>query len=102
MEPSTQPMRSEAKRAGVYLHPLTGRNYDKVQIVTIAEILEHGKRLDIPLAIEVLKSADAAEDELEQPTFELGAAPHKPKTKMVKASLPLGFQQAKRKPRRRA
>lgn len=42
---------------GVYTHPLMGRNYPRVQIVTIAEMLEGGASLDIPLPVEVLKTA---------------------------------------------
>jgi len=34
-----------------------GRNYPRVQIVTIAKMLEGGARLDIPLPVEVLKTA---------------------------------------------
>jgi hypothetical protein len=37
-------MRSEAKMAGSYHHDLMGRDYDKIQIVTIKEMLENGKK----------------------------------------------------------
>ena len=57
LEDSTGPMRSEAKTAGSYRHVLMGRDYDKVEIVTIEDMLHHGKRLDIPLSREVLKTA---------------------------------------------
>jgi hypothetical protein len=37
-------------------HRLMGRDYEKIQIVTIREMLENGKkRLDMPLSFEVLK-----------------------------------------------
>jgi len=60
LEPSTKPMRDEAKGAGVYHHDLMQRNYDRIQIVTVQEIIEQERRLDIPLSLEVLKKAQAA------------------------------------------
>jgi DNA modification methylase len=58
LQDSTGPMRSEARMAGSYHHELMGRDYDKIQIVTIKEMLENGKkRLDMPLSLEVLKKA---------------------------------------------
>ena len=51
-------MRSEAKSAGFYRHELMGRDYDRIQIVTIREMLENGKkRLPLPLSVEVLKKS---------------------------------------------
>ncbi|MFC2066599.1 DNA methyltransferase [Chloroflexota bacterium] len=57
LEPPTAPMIGEAKSAGVYYHDLMDRNYDAIQIVTVEDIIEHGKVLDIPMSLEVLKSA---------------------------------------------
>ena len=54
------PMETEAKAAGQYKHELMGRTYDRIQIVTIQEIL-FGERLGIPMSIEVLKAARQAE-----------------------------------------
>jgi len=59
LQPPTGPMYTEAKGAGLYKHELMGRNYDAIQIVTIQDILENDKRLDIPLSLEVLKDAQA-------------------------------------------
>jgi DNA modification methylase len=73
LEEPTQPMRLEAKRAGMYLDEFTGRKYDRIQIVTIREMLEENKRLDLPLSLEVLKSADAATAAY-QPGLELGTS----------------------------
>lgn len=56
----TKGMRNEAHATGVYMHPLMQRNFQRVEIVTIAEIVEQGKRLDIPMSLEVLKRAQAA------------------------------------------
>jgi DNA modification methylase len=56
LEKPTFPMIDEAKAAGTYHLEIMGRSYDKIQIVTIKEILEQDKRLDIPTSLEVLKA----------------------------------------------
>jgi hypothetical protein len=43
--------------AYLYRHELMGRDYDKIQIVTIGDMLQHSKGLDMPLSVEVLKKA---------------------------------------------
>jgi hypothetical protein len=60
LEPPTSAMQKEAKATGLYTHPLMQKNYERIQIVTIQEMLEKGSRLEIPLAHEVSKKADAA------------------------------------------
>lgn len=63
LENPTRPMLTEAKAAGQFHHESMGKNYDKIQIVTIQEIVESGKRLEIPMSLEVLKAAQReAED----------------------------------------
>jgi len=57
LEPPTAPMINEAKAADLYYHDLMDRNYDTIQIVTIQDMIEHGKVLDIPMSLEVLKAA---------------------------------------------
>lgn len=59
LQPPTQGMKSEASAAGIYEHTIMGRSYPRIQIVTIAEIVEQHKRLDIPMSIEVLKKAQS-------------------------------------------
>ncbi len=54
---ATKGMRDEASAAGFYAHPLMGKTYPRVLIVTIADMLQAGSRLDIPMSLEVLKSA---------------------------------------------
>jgi hypothetical protein len=49
-------MLNEAKAAGQYRHETMGRNYDRIGIVTVQEILD-GARLEIPMSLEVLKAA---------------------------------------------
>ena len=62
LEDPTRPMINEAKAAGQYRHEDMGRTYDKISIVPVREIVEDGKRLEIPMSIEVLKAAQKAVD----------------------------------------
>lgn len=57
LEQPSKPMTAEAKAAGQYRHEDMGRNYDKISIVTVHEIIEQGKRLEIPMSLEVLAAA---------------------------------------------
>jgi site-specific DNA-methyltransferase (adenine-specific) len=50
----------------MYKHQLMGRNYSRIQIVTIAEIIDENKRMDIPLSFEVLKRAKRLASDIEQ------------------------------------
>ncbi|MEO7027803.1 MAG: DNA methyltransferase [Acidobacteriaceae bacterium] len=59
LSPPTSVMISEAKAAGQYTHESMGRNYDRISIVTVEDILSHNKRLDIPMSLEVLKAAQS-------------------------------------------
>ncbi len=55
----TKAMLTTAKKAGIYQSKFyRGESFDKIQIVTIREILEEQKRLDVRLGFEVLKSAE--------------------------------------------
>lgn len=56
LEHATKPMMQEAKQAGTYTNPIMGQTYDKIQIVTVEEILQ-GSRLRLPMTLEVLKKA---------------------------------------------
>jgi len=57
LEEPTQPMYQAAMSAGMYEHILMGKSYPRIQIITIREIIEEKKRLEMPLSLEVLKSA---------------------------------------------
>ena len=57
LEVPTRPMLNEAKGAGQYKHEEMGRSYDSISIVTVKEIVEDGKRLEIPMSLEVLRAA---------------------------------------------
>jgi DNA modification methylase len=63
LEEPTRPMMQESKAAGQYLHDTMGRSYDRISIVTVREIVEGGKRLEIPMSLEVLKTAQTAIEE---------------------------------------
>ncbi|MBB1125908.1 DNA methyltransferase [Thiospirillum jenense] len=60
LEEPTKPMRDEAIAAGFYQHEFLHRNYPCIQIVTIREMLEDGRRSDLPLHHAVIKKAAAA------------------------------------------
>lgn len=61
-DPPTKAMREEMVAAGKYKHPLLAREDDRLQVITVAEILE-GKRLDLPMArTDAVKSAAALGD----------------------------------------
>jgi DNA methylase/Restriction endonuclease len=67
MEEPTRQMLHEAKAAGQYRHETMGRAYDRISVVTIRDIVENGKRLEIPMSLEVLAAAQRARaDEDEQ------------------------------------
>jgi site-specific DNA-methyltransferase (adenine-specific) len=60
LEEPTAPMIKEAKTTGKYHHEIMNHKYDKIQIVTIRDIVGEGARLNIPLSHEVLKKAQQA------------------------------------------
>ena len=49
-DPSSE-MKLEATTAGVYTSPIDGRDYPRIQILTIRELLEEGKKPMLPLLI---------------------------------------------------
>ena len=59
LEEPTKAMNEEAKSAGLYYHKLMGRNYDRIQIVTVKEIIQDNRRLEMPLSFDVIKKAEA-------------------------------------------
>ena len=62
MDLPTKAMRDEITAAGKYKHPLLNREDDRLQVITVAEILA-GKRLDLPMArADAVKSAAAVGD----------------------------------------
>ncbi len=70
LQPSTKGMDDEAAAAGLYNHKLMGRTYPRVQIVPIADIVDHHKRLEIPMSLEVLKAAAAVVETAQNRLFD--------------------------------
>ncbi len=66
LEEPSRPMISEAKAAGQYMHEGMGRAYDRISIVTVKDIVEDGKRLQIPMSLDVLKAAQRDAGDAEQ------------------------------------
>lgn len=62
LEEPTQAMVREAKSAGQYRHGTMGRNYETISIITVKEIVEDGRRLEIPMSLDVLTAAQRAVD----------------------------------------
>jgi hypothetical protein len=58
LQDPTQPMLRAAHAVGTYTHPMMGRKYDRIQIITVRDIIEKGVRLEMPLTREVVKSAE--------------------------------------------
>jgi DNA modification methylase len=69
LEPSTAPMEKEAVSAGFYDSPGWKRNYPKIQILTIEELMQ-GKPVDMPPEWGTFKQARRVGPQAEQP--ELG------------------------------
>ncbi|MGA2514824.1 MAG: DNA methyltransferase [Candidatus Limnocylindrales bacterium] len=51
LEEPSGPMQLEATTAGVYHSELSGRDYQRIQILTIRELLEKQRRPDLPLLV---------------------------------------------------
>ncbi len=58
LENPTKDMITTAKKAGFYQNKYFTQNYDRIQIVTVRDIIENQQRLNVRLALEVLKSAE--------------------------------------------
>ncbi len=63
MDLPTKAMRDEIAAAGKFRHPLLNREDDRLQVITVAEIIA-GKRLDLPMARkDAVKSARAVDND---------------------------------------
>jgi len=71
LQKPTKDMLHEAKEAGIYKSQYMSAPVDKIRIVTVQEIIEEQKRLDILLSLEVLKSAEK-QMEVKQIALDLG------------------------------
>jgi site-specific DNA-methyltransferase (adenine-specific) len=63
LEEPTEPMNKEAKEAGMYKHFLMGKSFNRIQIVTIKEIIEGNVRFGLPMGVSALKKAKLTEKE---------------------------------------
>ena len=68
MDTPTKAMMQEVQAVGKYKHPLLNREDDRIQIITIQEVLD-GKRLDLPMSRAIVKSAEAVGTEDMQNTL---------------------------------
>jgi adenine specific DNA methylase Mod len=57
LEEPTKPMREEAAQSGIYRHSALGKTMNRIQIVTVREMLEDGKRMELPMTSPVVKAA---------------------------------------------
>ncbi|OQX29468.1 MAG: hypothetical protein B0D92_03550 [Spirochaeta sp. LUC14_002_19_P3] len=59
LEEPTKPMMEEAREAGVFHCQIMGRDYPAIQIITVKEILEQNKTMELPFHThEVVQSAE--------------------------------------------
>lgn len=63
----TGPMLAEAKAAGLFEHELMDRSYDKIRIVTVQQIVEEGKRIDIPMVKDLSKPTRRPKKGMDEP-----------------------------------
>jgi hypothetical protein len=73
MQEPTQPMRTEAAGAGFYYSPGWNKNYPRLQVLTVAELLE-GKGIDMPPLRQVsttFKKAPKAKDSSKAETLDM-------------------------------
>ena len=70
IEEATKPMRAEAAEAGFYHSDTWNRDYPKVQILTIAELLD-GKQIDMPPIQQVSQTFKRAKREKTKPADQL-------------------------------
>lgn len=58
LQPPTKPMITESASKGFYNYKITNKNYSKIQILTIEELL-NGKKIDCPPTIPFAKKAES-------------------------------------------
>jgi site-specific DNA-methyltransferase (adenine-specific) len=63
LEKPSKPMIQEAKDAGKFRHEDMARDYDAISIVPVMDIVEHGKTLEIPMSLEVVRAAQRANED---------------------------------------
>ncbi len=66
LEEATSDMRKEAASAGVYRSETWDKNYPRIQILTIADLLS-GKEIDMPPRLSMFKQAERVQAEVDAP-----------------------------------
>lgn len=59
----TRDMIKEARIIGQYYHEQFQKKFDRIQIITVQELIEQDKRIEIPINFKMVKSAETAEDD---------------------------------------
>jgi hypothetical protein len=67
-------MQKEARDAGTYTHPLTGKKHNCVDIVTIREMIEEHRRIDLPLSLDAISAPPSKKPGSEQRPLDLELA----------------------------
>jgi len=70
LENPTKPMIQECKTAGIYNNKLTNQSFERLQIITINDIFD-GKRLNMPMSLQVLKKAELKLNNTQSKLFDL-------------------------------
>jgi hypothetical protein len=66
MDPPTAPMRKTAQKAGKFVHPFIHKEFDRIQIVSVDDLLA-GARIELPLPrTDLAKAADKVGDAQKQ------------------------------------
>jgi hypothetical protein len=76
LEDATGPMQKEAKDAGVYTHAFTGAKHNCVSIVTVREMIEERKRIDLPLSLDAVSAPPSKKPGSEQRRLDLDRIGH--------------------------
>src|SRR5262249_52274918 len=70
LEPPTREMRVEAAAAGFYRSPGWGRDYPRLQILTIKELLDGTRQFQMPPTTGPFKAAQRIAEPIEQHSLE--------------------------------
>jgi site-specific DNA-methyltransferase (adenine-specific) len=87
LEQATKPMRQEAASAGVYHSDVSGKDYPRVQILTIRELLEEGRRPQLPPLLTTHRETLWTDDEVP-------IVPHRSKPRRVRPARPISVREA--------
>lgn len=69
LEEPTKGMMTEAKAAGIFTNPLTGRTVDRIKVVTVKQIIENKLTLDLPVSLDAFWKARESAKSAQLPLF---------------------------------